>query len=537
MVPSSGVQVASLKVSNSVARDRSESAPHLGDPDRQPEPITCLFLDIGDGCTLNLVAGHVPKHMHYIETNGQDMPKIRTWQSGAVLMSRIGHLWQRLRSSFWFVPTLIVAGSVTLAVVVIQIDSVGIDQWLGQWPLVFGAGAAGARGMMSTIAGSMITVVGVTFSMILVVLALASSQYTSRILRNFMRSRVTQIVLGIFTGIFTYCLIVLRSIRSGVDGAFVPNLAVSFGFVMAVGGVGALIFFIHHIASSIQASTIIASVAGETEAAIDELFPANLGQADASEEQPTRQHPAAVLTWQTVLARDSGYIESVDLVALRNLACDQQTIVRMEHAIGAFVVAQTPLAYLAMHDAPDNETVAALQATFRIGRHRTVTEDATYGIRQIVDMALKALSPGIMDTTTAVMCVDYLTAILARIASRRLPACQFYENGNLRVITKRPSFESLLDESFDQIRCSSGGDVAIILRLLGAFGTLAVLTVAPDRRLLLRHQVLRVAELAERTVESPHDRARIDAVLVRVRATLEFEPAPGTPCWSATEAS
>jgi uncharacterized membrane protein len=115
--------------------------------------------------------------------------------------------------------------------------------------------------MMSTIAGSMMTVVGVTFSMILVVLAMASSQYTSRILRNFMRSRVTQVVLGIFAGIFTYCLIVLRTIRSGDEGAFVPSLAVFFGFVLALGGIGALMFFIHHIASSIQASSIIASIA------------------------------------------------------------------------------------------------------------------------------------------------------------------------------------------------------------------------------------------------------------------------------------
>jgi uncharacterized membrane protein len=122
----------------------------------------------------------------------------------------------------------------------------------------------------------MMTVVGVTFSMILVVLALASSQYTSRILRNFMRSRVTQVVLGIFAGIFTYSLIVLRTIRGGSEGAFVPSLAVFFGFVLALGGVGTLVFFIHHIASSIQASGIIASVAQETIEAVDRLFPEKL---------------------------------------------------------------------------------------------------------------------------------------------------------------------------------------------------------------------------------------------------------------------
>ncbi|MBU3954436.1 MAG: DUF2254 domain-containing protein, partial [Proteobacteria bacterium] len=123
-------------------------------------------------------------------------------------MNKFKQIWSNLRSSFWFVPSLIVAVSIALAVALVEVGSTWSDQWLARWPLLFGGGAEAARGMLSTIAGSMITVVGVTFSMTLVTLALASSQYTSRILRNFMRDRVTQVVLGIFTGIFTYCLVV-----------------------------------------------------------------------------------------------------------------------------------------------------------------------------------------------------------------------------------------------------------------------------------------------------------------------------------------
>ncbi len=188
-------------------------------------------------------------------------------------MNKLKRLWSDLRASFWFVPSLIVGGSIALAMVLIEADSAGSHRWLARWPRVFGAGAEGARGMLSTIAGSMMTVVGVTFSMTLVTLALASSQYTSRILRNFMGDRVMQVVLGIFTGIFTYCLIVLRTIRGGDEGEFIPSLAVAFGVVLAIGGIGILIFFIHHIASSIQASRIIASVADETMMAVDRLFP------------------------------------------------------------------------------------------------------------------------------------------------------------------------------------------------------------------------------------------------------------------------
>ncbi|WP_020161006.1 DUF2254 domain-containing protein [Methylobacter marinus] len=442
-------------------------------------------------------------------------------------MNRFSQFWSNLRSSFWFMPSMIVVASIALAAVLIEPDSVVSDRWLAQWPRLFGAGAEGARGMMSTIAGSMMTVVGVTFSMVLMVLATSSSQYTSRIVRNFIRSRVTQVVLGIFAGNFTYCLIVLRTIRSGDEGAFVPNLAVSFGFVLALCGVGALIFFIHHIASSIQASNIIASVAEETIAAVDRLFPVNLGQGagddDADDEQPPR--PPSERKWRAVMASESGYIQGVNSEALVRLARDRNTIVWMDHGIGEFVVQNTTLASLALEEPPDQATIDALQATFHISSHRTVVQDAAFGIRQIVDIALKALSPGINDTTTAVMCVDYLTAILARIAQREIPSSRRYEEGELRVIAKGPRFESLLAESFDQIRSNAKGDVAIMSRMLGAFQTLASLTASPRRRRVLGEQVQWIAELAERSLESAHDRARIDTRLARVREALEAGPA------------
>ena len=440
-------------------------------------------------------------------------------------MSKFKQLWSNLRSSFWFMPSLIVVVSIVLAAALIEADSAGSDRWLAQWPRLFGAGAEGARGMMSTIAGSMISVVGVTFSMILVVLALASSQYTSRILRNFMRSRVTQVVLGIFAGNFTYCLIVLRTIRSGDEGTFVPSLAVFFGFALALGGVGALVYFIHHIASSIEASSVIASVAQETIAAIDRLFPEKLGQGPGEDDDDQTLHPQSGRNWRAVPARESGYIQRVNDSALLRLARDSNAIVRMEHGVGEFVIQNTTLASLALEDPPDPETLDALQATFSINRHRTVEQDAAFGIRQIVDVALKALSPGINDVTTAVTCVDYLTTILARLAPRQIPSSHRYEEGELRVIAKGPSFESMLAESFDQIRNNAKGNVAIISRMLDAFQTLASLTASPHRRRALREQVQWIAELTERTVESAHDRARIDTRLESLREMLETEPA------------
>jgi len=436
-------------------------------------------------------------------------------------MNKLKLLWSKLRSSLWFLPSLIVSGSVLLAIVLIEADSTGSDRWLARWPRLFGAGAAGARGMLSTIAGSMMSVVGVTFSMTLVALAMASSQYTSRILRNFMRSRATQAALGIFAGIYTYCLIVLRTIRGGDEGAFVPSLAVFFGFFLAVGGVGVLIFFIHHVASSIQASSIIASVAEETIQAIDRLFPKRLGHSLAEAQEGQSPPPLPDQKWHLVPADESGYIQGVDNAALLRLARERKTVVRMERGVGEFVVENTPLASLTLEAPLDSETKVELQAAFSLSRHRTVEQDAGFGIRQIVDIALKALSPGINDTTTGIMCVDYLTVILSRLAVCTIPSSRRYEEGQLRVITIGPTFEGLMAEAFDQIRVSAAGNLAIMLRILSGIETIAGLTTRANHSQILLEQTQGIAELAKRTIQSTHDRERFQRRLERAYKILE----------------
>jgi uncharacterized membrane protein len=315
-----------------------------------------------------------------------------------------------------------------------------------------------------------------------------------------------------------------RHFRGGDEGGFVPSLAVFFAVVLAMGGIGVLIFFIHHIAASIQASSIIASVADETMVAVDRLFPQKLGQGPPGGDEDQALLPLREQPWQTVRAMRNGYIQSVDSVALLRLAREHKTIVRMERGIGDFVVHDTLLASLALEVPPGTEVIAAVQAAYSIDRYRTVYQDCAFGIRQIVDMALRALSPGINDTTTAVMCVDYLTAILARLASRSIPSSHRYEEGELRVITVGPTFANLVAESFDQIRGSASGNLGIMLRMLGALQTIASLTASPSRRQALREQAQWIGELAERTLASPHDRARFESRLARVREALETVP-------------
>jgi len=445
------------------------------------------------------------------------------------LMYKFKQLWSNLRASFWFIPSLIVMANILFATALVETDSIVSDHWLAQWPRLFGAGAEGARQMLSTLAGSMMSVTGITFSMTLVALALASSQYTSRILRNFMSSRITQVTLGIFAGVFAYCLVVLRTVRGGAGiDEFVPGLAVFFAFILALGGIGVLVFFIHHIASSIQASSIIASISQETIAAIERLFPEKLGLGlDEDEGTDQVNRSLAERNWQPVPAALDGYIQSVDSDELLRLARDIKTVVRMERGIGAFVVQDATLMSLALEVPPDQETINAFNNAFNVGINRTVEQDPAFGIRQIVDIALKALSPGDNDTSTAVICLDYLTAILSRLASRKFPASLCYEGDQLSLVTIAPTFEGLLAEAFDQIRGSAIGNVGIMAHMLSALETLASQTTSPRRRRALHEQVRLIAEVAGRTTEPAHERERLARRLKVLRSKLKAEPIRG----------
>ena len=402
-------------------------------------------------------------------------------------MKKPRDLWTDLRSSFWFVPAVIVCAAVTLALALIETDQMLAQNVTDRWPRLFGAGAAGSRGMLSTIAGSMITVAGVVFSITIVSLSLAASQYSSRVLRNFMRDRTNQTVLGVFVGIFAYCLVVLRTIRGGDEGAFVPAVAVLVAVALAFAGIAFLIFFIDHIGSSIQASQIVATVAKDTLEAVDHLFPENRGEpADEPEAAPSmtqRQSRGAIP------ARRTGYVQRVDVDALMAFARARQTTVRMECRVGEFVIEGTPLASVSEARDADPDAVRQINAAYTVDRQRTVDQDAAYGIRQLVDVALKGLSPGINDTTTAIMCVDYLTAILARLAHRHLETPGRGDAGELRVIVRRPTYADFVAEAFDQIRQNADGNVAVIRRLIHSLETLSRITPGTERRRALFLQV------------------------------------------------
>jgi uncharacterized membrane protein len=434
------------------------------------------------------------------------------------VITKVRHYWQETLTSFWFIPALIVLAAVLLASGLIAIDSnieLHVDK---RWPLLFGASPAASRGLLTAVASSMITVAGVVFSITIVALSLTSSQYTSRVLRNFMGDRINQTVLGVFLGIFAYCLVVLRTIRDGDEGGFVPSLAVMGALAQAFVGIGFLIFFIHHISMSIQASNVIASAASETLKAVDQLFPKNLGKVE-DEDLPIS--PSDDSVWSMVDSNQTGYIESVDGDRLLALADELQTVFRMEKGIGDFVVEGEPLISISSSQKSPDEISDDVNRVYIIGRQRTVQQDAAFGIRQLVDIALKALSPGVNDTTTAVMCIDYLSAILCLLASRDIPTPQRKQGGQLRLIARGPSFESLLNESFDQMRLNAEGNVVILVRLLEALRSISFRTPSVRRRVALKRHVEDIAELITRTISTTRERTHAEDLMKELLRTLD----------------
>ncbi|MHB1215149.1 MAG: DUF2254 domain-containing protein [Thiobacillus sp.] len=427
-------------------------------------------------------------------------------------MMKLVQIWQDVRSSLWFVPGLLVLGAVVIAIALIEADGYMERGLLDQWPRLFGSSASGARNLLTAVAGSMITVAGVVFSITIVALSLTSSQYTSRVLRNFMSNPVNQTVLGVFVGIFAYCLVVLRTIRGGDEGAFVPSLAVLFGLLLAFLGIAVLIYFIHHISASIQAAHILAAVTKETLEAVDVLFPDDAGE-EANSTLPVTNPGQA---WYPISASKTGYLQSLDPAGLLAFARERRTVVRMERGVGQFLIEETPIASLLGTAAPSDDDRKRLGEFYAVGPQRTMEQDAAFGIRQIVDVALKALSPGINDTTTAVMCIDHLTAILVRLTDRRIESCYRADDGELRLLTCGPTYFGMVGEAFDQIRQNADGNVAVLEGLLGSLELLAGRTVSPARRLILAGHAEAVLELGRRSIPAPRDRQRFESRSARV---------------------
>jgi uncharacterized membrane protein len=429
---------------------------------------------------------------------------------------------QDIRYSLWFLPAITTTGAVLLAFLAIELDSRVDREVLLRWPWLFGANAEGARSLLQAVASAMITVAALTFSITVLVLSLGASQYTPRVIRTFMGSRSTQAVLGVLVGIFVYCVIVMRSIQTDGEN-LVPSIAVTIAVLLSIIGVGFLVFFIHHIASSIQASAIVSSVSADTIATIDELFTDDT-EARQTSDAIWRLTRAEQCEWYPVCSLRTGYLQTVDRDGLIEFAKKYLLIVRMEKAVGEFVTRGLPIASITA--VPNGKMIRRLNALQSVGHHRTVEQDPGVGIRQLVDIALKAMSPAINDTTTAVMCIDYLSSILVKLAPRKIAPEPGFVNGELVLIPKGPDFGDFLREAFEQIREHATGNVAIYVRLLEALETLACFTKDISRKQDIAEQVRLVSDYARCNVQFPDQLKKIEVHRTQALRHCVLEAAP-----------
>ncbi len=367
------------------------------------------------------------------------------------------------------------------------------NPWLGSW---VPAGLFPIRRdhviaqlILSTIASSVMTVVSIVFAILLMTLTLASSQFSPRIIQSFSRDLVTQWTLGIFLGTFSYCISALPA--SGTTPAPAPVLTVLGAMLLSLICVAWLLYFIQHISQAISVNFIVDRVAMETEAIIDDLMPEPRKEGTAPEpEQPADPDRAA-----TVLATTSGYVRYIDFGRLGELAKEAALTIYVERRVGHFVPSGVPLLTVNKGERLSEALISALRVCFDLGPTRTLEQDIEFGVLQIVDIGLKAISPAVNDPSTGISCVDQLSRILIRFASREPPAARFYDPpAQLRVSMPWLGLERLVDSAYEQIRLYARSDLAVSLRLMRALHDLAVTVDEPASRAMIRERAQRVFE-------------------------------------------
>lgn len=426
-------------------------------------------------------------------------------------MGRLRSYWIRVSGTLWFVPTVMTLGSILLAFLTVWTDRA--SRLEEAWFFLYTGGPEGAREVLSTTAGSMITVAGIAFSTTMVAFSFASSQLGPRLLGQFMRDRGNQIVLGTFISTFVYCLLVLRTV-STTGGEFVPHIGVTVGLLLALASLGVLIYFIHHAAMALQADYVIAIVAGELDRALENLYPGGGGEEpDAGEvarferiERGLKGDEAASITLPA-----PGYVLALDVGTLVKLGSECDLLIRVRSRPGDYVHDGRAVAEVWPAVRLDDTTVRRIREAFEIGRTRSSQQDVGFAINQLVEVAVRALSSGVNDPFTAVTSIDRLTTAVLHLMHESWPS-RFRVDGERRlcVIAERRDFASLLDAAFDQIRQSGAGMPAVMAHLLASLELLLEEAGAPEQRAPLLRHIAAVRRSALRETDEPADRTEIE---------------------------
>lgn len=416
-----------------------------------------------------------------------------------------------LRDSFWLVPGLMVLASVVAAVVLVAIDRAhALPPWLRDSTWLYNGGGEGARTLLGVIASSSIGVAGTVFSITIAALSLAAGQMGPRLLRNFTSDRGNQFTLGAFLGTFSYALMVLRSVRTQDEGLFTPHLALTVGVMLAFGCVAVLVYFVGHMASRINVDTVVDLVSDDVRSAMRALV-------------TERQHlqPPHASFWKDatpVVDARSGYLQQLDEDGLADWAARQGTAVRLLVRRGDYVFPGAPIALLLVQ-VPAAED--AIRDATALGQTRGSAGDAEHTVRQLVEVAVRALSPGINDPHTAMSVLDRLGSALCDLAGKHLPSGVYARDKAITLVVPTVGYETLVDVMFHMIRQNAAGNTAVMIRMLHVLT--AVVSCESDRQrraALLRHADLVWAD-AQRSLANPADLADVARRREALQHTLE----------------
>ena len=391
-----------------------------------------------------------------------------------------------LGDQFWLRPALVVVLCIGLAITATWFDrtyAAASNATSSSWG--YSGGGEGARSLLGAVASSSIGVAGTIFSITIAALSLASGQMGPRLLRNFVRDARNQVALGIFLGTFAYALMVLRTVRTIDEGTFVPHVAVTGAMVLALVCIGTLVWFVHHIATTINVETVVDAVSRDLIDAIG----------SKTQEAAPLLPPEVPVQGMPASGTGSGYLQAVDGAALADWAMDNGVTIRMLVRPGAFVPTGAPVAVVS---AAVDGAGQVLDRALTFGRRQAALQDLEYSIRQLNEIAVRALSPGINDPFTAGSVLDHFSDALCRIAPRHLPRGAVEREGLIVLTLDVVDYEGLCDGMFHTIRQNGSGSAYVLIRLLEVLARVAEVEHFADRRATLyRHADLAIATARE----------------------------------------
>jgi uncharacterized membrane protein len=422
-------------------------------------------------------------------------------------MKKLLFKWRELKATFWFVPVIMIITSILLSVALVYTDGQITVSHEGWGRYFFVNSSDSARSILSTISGAMMGVAGTVFSITLVALTLASSQFGPRLIKNFMYVRLNQIVLGAYISTYLYCLIVLNSVQDNNDYTFIPSISIFVAIIAAITNIVLLIVFIHQIAVSLQADKVVSNISEFISQHVVTLFPEKAGDGKQTDKSVDRS--AIISGYRNripVLAHKSGYLQYIDNDTLTKIFCKHHSLIELYKRPGDHLVEGLQIGLLYSNGQWDNDVLENIQQQFEIGNIKTSQQDLEFSIHQMVEIALRALSPGINDPYTAIACIDNLKATMCYLAQAKFPSRYLFDDKeNLRIIAHTIDFEGALDAAFNQIRQFSGGSPAVMIRLMEALTTIRGFTTDESHiKSVLRHAEM-VLNIGKQTIKEEND--------------------------------